>query len=230
MSQARKTGRAGSPEKAAGTGATGSREKFSGHRTRRRPPQWLVLIALLAYSAVMVALTMLKAFFVIGLLWEKDTHRNRSLELTPFNEWADTGTWFAPLFGYGGNFAFFVPFGVLLYVLLRTARKSKTRKNAVVKVTVLGALFSLGIEVCQYIFALGYSDVDDLFFNTLGALVGAVLAKIFGYRWHWLWVGLAVLLGVVFAVLVALGPRLGDPEKVVEIYAISWGESTVSLI
>ena len=173
----------------------------------------------------MLALTMLKAFFVIGLLWQKEAHRNRSLELTPFNEYAETGTWFAPLFGYGGNFAFFVPFGVLLYVLLRNSRKSATRKMAVLKVMAFGALFSLIIEVCQYIFMLGYSDIDDLFFNTLGALTGAVLAKVFGPRFHYLWVWSALALGMVFAVLVALGPRLGDPDKVVDVYAISWEDN-----
>lgn len=224
MSQSRKARRAGT---AATTGSAGGvpPEKNRGGRGRRKPPQWLVLIALLAYSVVMISLTMLKAFFVIGLLWQKEAHRNRSLELTPFNEYAETGTWFAPLFGYGGNFAFFVPFGVLLYVLLRNSKKSATRKMAVLKVMAFGALFSFLIEVCQYIFSLGYSDIDDLFFNTLGAVTGAVVAKIFGPRFHWLWVWLAVLLGVVFAVLVALGPRLGDPDKVVDIYAISWGDN-----
>lgn len=200
----------------------GGKQRRGGNR---RPPRLLVLIALIVYSAVMVSLTMLKAFFVIGLLWEKDAHRNRSLELVPFDAYAQTDTWFAPLFGYGGNFAFFVPFGVLLYVLLRSARRSGTRKNAVLKVTLWGALFSLVIEISQYVFALGYSDVDDLIFNTLGALVGAVVAKILGPRLYWLWVWLALILGVVFAVLVALGPRLGDPDQVVEIYGISWEES-----
>lgn len=197
-----------------------------------------MLLALLVYSAVMVSLTMLKAFFVIGLLWRPEAHRNRSLELVPFNEYAETGTWFAPLFGYGGNFAFFVPFGVLLYVLLgnsrrhprRASRRNPRRRNTVVRVVVAGALFSLTIEICQYVFALGYSDIDDLIFNTLGALTGAVIAKLAGPRMHRVWVWLALLLGVVFAVLVAAGPRLGDPEKVVDIYGISWEEHTVSVI
>lgn len=240
MSQSRKTGRtgrtgdtgdAGQAAKAGRVGRVGrvggSRGTYTANRGRRRPPRWLVLIALLAYSAVMVSLTMLKAFFVIGLLWEKDAHRNRSLELTPFDEYTTTGTWFAPLFGYGGNLAFFIPFGVLLYVLLRTARRAGRRKNAVLKVTAVGALFSLLIEICQYLFSLGYSDIDDLIFNTLGAFVGAVSAKVLGPRFHWLWVWMALILGVVFAVLVGLGPRLGDPDKVVEIYAISWDGNTV---
>ncbi|WP_068801445.1 VanZ family protein [Corynebacterium phoceense] len=38
---------------------------------------------------------------------------------------------------------------------------------------VIAAGLSVGIEVTQYIFALGYSDVDDVLFNTAGAAMGA---------------------------------------------------------
>lgn len=175
------------------------------------PP--LIAFALIAYSAVMVSLTMLKSFFVIGLLWKPEAHRNRSLSLQPFNDFLEAGSWFSPLFGYGGNFAFFVPFGVLLYALLRQSGKT----NLLLKATLYGALFSLFIEVSQYVFMLGYSDIDDVIFNTLGALVGALIAKVFGPKFYVVWVWLAILLALIFIVLVVLGPRLGDPDKVVEL-------------
>ena len=38
-------------------------------------------------------------------------------------------------------------------------------------------MLSLGIEITQYIFSLGFSDVDDLVFNTLGASLGAFLVS-----------------------------------------------------
>ncbi|STC80703.1 hypothetical membrane protein [Corynebacterium ulcerans] len=52
--------------------------------------------------------------------------------------------------------------------------------------------------------------------NTLGAFVGALFAKMLGPRFFRLWVWLAILLGLVFAVLVGLGERLGDPDKIVK--------------
>ena len=41
----------------------------------------------------------------------------------------------------------------------------------------LAMALSLGIEITQYVFSLGFSDVDDLVFNTLGASVGAFLVS-----------------------------------------------------
>lgn len=200
----------------------------------KSPSKQLLAGALLAYSAVMVSLTMLKSFFLIGLLWEPAAHRNRSVSLAPLNDFGEPGSWFSPLFGYGGNFAFFVPFGVLLYALLdklsESPRGTGTRpllawpllsRPLLLKTTLFGALFSVLIECAQYAFRLGYSDIDDVIFNALGALCGAIIAqvgaRILGKGSYWIWVVLALFLAVIFAVLVALGPRLGDPDKVVDV-------------
>ncbi|ALC07055.1 hypothetical protein CDES_13635 [Corynebacterium deserti GIMN1.010] len=190
----------------------------------RAPSSALLLTALFAYSAVMISLTMLKSFFVIGLLWVPGAHRHRSISVVPLDDFVESGSWFSPLFGYGGNFAFFVPFGVLLYALLKVSGEKHDEiagttqaRNVVLKTTLIGAGFSLVIEVAQYLFRLGYSDIDDIIFNTLGAACGAVIAKFCGPRLYKVWVWLASALAVVFAILVALGPRLGDPDKVVEL-------------
>ena len=168
-------------------------------------------MALVAYGAVVVALTILKAFFVIGMLWRPEAQRNRSMEWEPFALYRDSTTWFGPLFDSLGNMAFFIPLGVLLFILL------EHRRRAVALVVVVGALTSATVETLQYVFALGHSDVSDLLFNTLGALVGAWIARLAGRRLYPLWVGLALAAALVFAVLVILGPRLGDPDKVVEV-------------
>lgn len=168
----------------------------------------LTWLALAVYSAVMIALTMLKAFYQIGHLWDPALHRYRELRLIPFEDLVSAVSWFAPLFGYLGNIAFFVPFGVLVYMLHIDVRRT----------VLVGFLASLAIEVAQYVFALGYSDIDDLLMNTLGAFLGALVARAFGPRWHKVWIGLALALGVIFAVLVGLGERLGDPDKVVDVY------------
>lgn len=168
-------------------------------------------MALVAYAAVVVALTMLKAFFVIGMLWRPEAQRNRSMEWEPFALYRDSTTWFGPLFDYLGNMAFFVPLGVLLFILL------EHRRRAIGLVVVVGVLTSATVETLQYVFALGHSDISDLIFNTLGALVGALIARLGGRRLYPLWVGLALAAALIFAVLVVLGPRLGDPGKVVEV-------------
>lgn len=169
------------------------------------------LLALLAYSVVMVALTMLKAFFVIGMLWRPEAQRGRSVEWVPFAQLQAGQSWFGPLFDALGNLAFFVPLGVLLFILFE-----KWRRPLLVVVAV-GAVTSASVEVLQYVLALGHSDVTDWLFNTAGALVGAVIARRCGRRLYPVWIALALVLGLVFAVLVILGPQLGDPGRVVEL-------------
>lgn len=167
-------------------------------------------VALVGYGAVVVALTMLKAFFVIGLLWRPESQRGRSIEWMPLALYRDSPTWFGPLFDYLGNMAFFIPIGIVTYILL------EHRRRAVGLVVVVGLTLSAAIETLQYVLALGHSDVSDLLFNTAGALVGAVIARLCGRRLYPVWIGLALVAAAVFAVLVVLGPRLGDPDKVVE--------------
>lgn len=66
-----------------------------------------------------------------------------------------------------GNIAIFIPMGILIPAL----RKSSDAKKTIV----IGFLTSLGIEIFQYIFALGAMDIDDLILNTLGVVLGCLI-------------------------------------------------------
>ena len=81
------------------------------------------------------------------------------------------------------NIAMFLPFGFLLPLLGRKFR----RWNVTIP---LGFLTSMVIEVLQFLFARGVFDVDDLFCNTLGTVIGFFFAMFFlsfhyekGKRW-----------------------------------------------
>lgn len=65
------------------------------------------------------------------------------------------------------NFVVFIPFGLLLCVNFK--KVSLWRKLAFV------FIFSLGVEILQFIFAIGTTDVTDVITNTLGGFVGLVL-------------------------------------------------------
>lgn len=80
-------------------------------------PRGLIIGLFAAYACVILALTTLKAFFRIGLLWRPERQRVRSLELVPFDNFFRSPTWFGPVFDAVGNVAFFVPFGWLVAVL-----------------------------------------------------------------------------------------------------------------
>lgn len=94
-----------------------------------------------------------------------------------FNLFSGTIVWipFVELFGrtlqtsffqfvylFIGNLIWFVPFGLLLPLLTR--RRSST--------ILLGFFLSLCIEILQFIFGTGVSEVEDLILNTLGTAIG----------------------------------------------------------
>lgn len=71
------------------------------------------------------------------------------------------------------NVVLFFPAGLLVCALLP---KRWQRSKKVLFVVGLFALVSAGIEFCQYHFALGQAEVDDVIHNALGALVGALIS------------------------------------------------------
>lgn len=58
------------------------------------------------------------------------------------------------------NILFFIPFGLLLPL-------KKWRK-----VLLIAMCFSVAIETCQYVFALGLCELDDVISNSFGAMIG----------------------------------------------------------
>lgn len=67
-----------------------------------------------------------------------------------------------------GNVLAFVPFGMLLPLLVKWARPFG-------KTLVLGFEFSLLVEILQLFSKVGSFDVDDIILNTLGVMIGYVL-------------------------------------------------------
>lgn len=61
-----------------------------------------------------------------------------------------------------GNLVWFVPLGLLLPVLISCGRK----------VILYGFLISLTIELMQFVFGTGVTEVEDLILNTLGCCIG----------------------------------------------------------
>ena len=73
------------------------------------------------------------------------------------------------------NVILFYPAGLFACELLP---KNWNLAKRVILVAVLFALVSAGIEFCQYHFALGQAEVDDVIHNALGALIGALISTI----------------------------------------------------
>lgn len=73
------------------------------------------------------------------------------------------------------NVLLFYPAGLLACELLPQGWQ---RAGKVILLTVLFALISVGIEFCQYHFALGQAEIDDVIHNALGALLGALVCTL----------------------------------------------------
>lgn len=76
-----------------------------------------------------------------------------------------------------GNVALFIPFGFLLVTII-----AERWRIPIVFSTLLGFFVSVGIETAQYVYAIGYTDVDDVVCNTVGAFLGACFARVLGHR------------------------------------------------
>lgn len=72
------------------------------------------------------------------------------------------------------NILLYMPLGYLLpFVFPRLMRIRRALK--VLSITLIGFFFSLATETVQLYFHLGSFEVDDLFNNTLGCLIGCIL-------------------------------------------------------
>lgn len=67
------------------------------------------------------------------------------------------------------NIILFMPFGMSLPFIL----PEKLRLKPLITVCI-ALMISVTIEVCQYIFNIGMSEVDDVIMNTLGAAIGTL--------------------------------------------------------
>ncbi|MBM7699240.1 VanZ family protein [Kurthia huakuii] len=93
------------------------------------------------------------------VLLSRDSYRN--LNLIPFDMiqaqgFGDMNVW--------GNVLMFIPLG--MYMMIHS------KHGAILKIM----LCSLVIEVTQYIFARGATDIDDFILNTLGGIIGITIA------------------------------------------------------
>lgn len=72
-----------------------------------------------------------------------------------------------------GNVLLFVPWGFFLFITLYSAERPTVQTY--VLTALLGFSFSLGIEAVQYFLPARVADINDVIWNSVGAIAGAVL-------------------------------------------------------
>lgn len=129
-------------------------------------------VLFILYLAVLLRITVFRHNFDIHCRFQ-----NGVFNLSLFADYIPMlrqGKWGLFIYLFGGNLAWFIPFGWFVYCL----RGMGSIRGAVL----LGFLFSFMIEALQYVFGTGVSEVDDLVLNTLGAWIGAMLGRLFARR------------------------------------------------
>lgn len=71
-----------------------------------------------------------------------------------------------------GNILAFLPFGFFRPIIGR-------RRHSFIRTLIQGFLFSLIIEIIQISLNVGSFDVDDIFLNTVGCIIGYILFVLF---------------------------------------------------
>lgn len=126
-------------------------------------------VLFLIYAAVVLRITVFRSSFTL-----QDLCQNGKIILTLFEGYIDLirrGDWFAFTYLSVGNIVWFVPFGMYLQYMGISRRLFQT--------ALYGFLFSLLIESMQFVFGTGFSELDDLVLNTLGAWIGGAVVKAF---------------------------------------------------
>ncbi len=149
------------------------------HTERRKgvpPPNKAAEVVLWLFVFYLICLYQITAFrYGIRIdLWADKTSLLEGVNLTPFVHtiklyFAYT-KWFF-IYNLLGNILWFVPLGALLPALQK-------RRRGFWFCLLMGALCSLSIELLQYLFVTGISDIDDIIFNTAGTALGYLLYRV----------------------------------------------------
>ena len=120
-------------------------------------------------NRVLIILLVVYIICVLYLTLVCRQSQGRILELVPFWSYAEAirgqqGMWFQ----IAANIALFVPLGML-------AGGIRSNNKVIIPAAIVGLALSIVIETCQYIFAIGTCEIDDLIDNTAGAVIGALI-------------------------------------------------------
>lgn len=118
-------------------------------------------VLFIIYCILLVWIILLKTSFSIYEIINLDSFRR--INLIPFYYSNEVKYHFKEVIE---NILIFIPFGIYLKIL------NKDNK----KIILYGLLFSLILEISQFVFNVGATDITDLMTNTFGTVIG-----VFGY-------------------------------------------------
>lgn len=135
---------------------------------RQRGYRIIVTLLFWIYIAALLWLTVFRENFSLSNLM---TNGSLNLELfTAYIPFLRGGFILLFIYLFVGNIVCFIPLGG--YLIWRNPNFS------VWKATLVGFCLSFAIEVSQFVFGVGVTELDDLVLNTAGTLIGAVFMRV----------------------------------------------------
>lgn len=138
--------------------------------------KFVIQIIYTCYISALIQITIIRnwnSFFNINNL----SYTMATIQYIPFytmfNSW-NNGLW-QFIYHVFGNMLWFIPFG-FFSPLIYSKFKNLTR------LLLLSFTFSFSIEILQFLFNNGISDIDDIILNILGSLLGYSIYKIYSTK------------------------------------------------
>lgn len=118
------------------------------------------IIIWVIYICIVLRITVFRSGFAGNELFSGRINLTLFLSYIPLVE---GHFWRRIIYLFVGNIIWFVPNGIFMRWLYRLKWQ---------RILVTGFLFSLSIEIMQYLFGTGISELDDLILNTSGCMLG----------------------------------------------------------
>jgi len=138
--------------------------------TVRRPITFLLLVMVTATIAIATVYTSGKSYSKIDPVpFEEIKHLSHRFETRPVS----TQILAVIVMPIIANVMLFIPWGFLTFISLYTI--DRPTMQTYVLTVLCGLSFSLAIEAWQYFLPTRVADVNDVIWNTTGAMLGAIL-------------------------------------------------------
>lgn len=130
----------------------------------------LFMLTLIVYAYILLQVIVFKFLSPLELFHSSFYGHTRDISLVPFQEmWQSDVSLNIKRDNLLGNIILFIPVGLFLALVVPWKRAIG-----------YACLLSMSFEIAQYVFGVGFTDIDDVLLNTLGGAIGVGIAYVLG--------------------------------------------------
>ena len=139
-------------------------------------PRFITILALLAMTAIIVAVTVASKGASYTKVDPRPFDDLRHLAQAAERKPVSTQILAVVIVPIIGNVLLFVPWGLLTFISLYTVDRPTVQTY--ILTILLGFTFTLAVEAWQYFLPSRVADINDVIWNTLGTVLGAILGHL----------------------------------------------------